>query len=222
MLSAHLPRLFGPSTATASTHFMQTARCLRAATAMQAAGERACFDQAIARPFQLRLAQKGRETHEHLRSHFEGRAGHRSLAESRRHCRRCLCRRQGRRRRRQPRGGACHRSPQRQRVYRLAGPDRPPHPRLLGRHVARHRCRGILPDVGGHDRDRYRQRRAGQLCRFPQARHRAVRGAHPRLSPCLVRRHLRVLEHHHGRREREHAPDGARATPPWSRTPTAT
>ena len=40
----------------------------------------------------------------------------------------------------------------------------------------------------------------GEFPRLPAARHRAVAGAHPRLSQRLVRRHLRVQPHRDGRR----------------------
>ena len=90
---------------------------------------------------------------------------------------------------------------------RHAGPDRSAHPRLLGRHLARHRRRGVLPHLRRHHRGRYRQRRARQFRRLPQARDRAEPGAHPRLSARLARRHLRLLATRHGGRERGAAPD---------------
>ena len=65
------------------------------------------------------------------------------------------------------------------------GPDRSAHPCLLGRHLARHRRRGILPHLRRHHRGRHRQRRAGQFRRLPQACDRAEPGAHPRLSARL-------------------------------------
>ena len=37
---------------------------------------------------------------------------------------------------------------------------------LLGRHVARHRRRGILPHLGRNDSNRHRQRRTGKLAGF--------------------------------------------------------
>ena len=104
---------------------------------------------------------------------------------------------------------AGHRGSRRRRRHRHAGADRSPHPRLLGRHLARHRRRGLLPPVRRHHGDRHRQRRPRQFRRLPQARDRAERGAHPRLSPCLLCRHLRLLQPDHGRRERGDPPDGA-------------
>ena len=86
------------------------------------------------------------------------------------------------------------------------GPDRPAHACLLGRHLARHRRRGFRAAQRGDDLRRHRQRRARQFRRLPQARHRAQRGAHPALPARVVRRHLRLLQPHHGGRGPRHAP----------------
>ena len=93
-------------------------------------------------------------------------------------------------------------------IDRDAGPHRPAHPCLLGRHLARHRRGGVLPHLRRHDLGRHRQRGPGQFRRLPQARDRAVAGAHPGLSARVARRHLRLLEQRDGRRERGSAPDG--------------
>ena len=102
-----------------------------------------------------------------------------------------------------------HGCPRRLRLYRHPGPDRPAHPCLLGRHLARHRRRGILPHLRRHHRGRYRQRRPRQFRRLPQACDRAEPGAHSRLSARLACRHLRLLQPRHGRRERGTAADGS-------------
>ena len=102
------------------------------------------------------------------------------------------------------------------------GPDRSAHPCLLGRHLARHRRRGVLPHLRRHHGDRHRQRRPGQFRRLSQARDRAEPGAHPGLSARLACRHLRLLESRHGRRERGAPADESRSTPSRWRTPTAT
>ena len=75
----------------------------------------------------------------------------------------------------------------------VPGPDRPPHPCLLGRHLARRRAgrlrqaSGIttLMDAGS---GRARQHRG-----VPPPRHRALGGAHPAVPEHLLRRHLRLL-----------------------------
>ena len=92
-------------------------------------------------------------------------------------------------------------------LHRHAGPDRSAHPCLLGRHLARHRRRGVLPHLRRHHGGRHRQRRPGQFRGLPQARDRAEPGPHPRLSACLACRHLRLLASGHGRRERGDAAD---------------
>ena len=48
----------------------------------------------------------------------------------------------------QARGRRQDRHPRRRRQDRHAGPHRPAHPCLLGRHLARHRCGGVLPHLG--------------------------------------------------------------------------
>ena len=58
-----------------------------------------------------------------------------------------------------------------------------------------------------HDLGRHRQRRARQLRRLPQARDRALPGAHPGLPARVARRHLRLLRPRHGGRERRSAAD---------------
>ena len=102
-----------------------------------------------------------------------------------------------------------HRHPRRDGVHRRTGSDRPAHTRLLGRHLARHRCGGVLPYLGRDHRRRYRQRRSRQLRRLPQARDRAQCRAHPGVPAHLVRGHLRLLAPGAGGGERGVAPDGA-------------
>ena len=97
--------------------------------------------------------------------------------------------------RREGEGGARRRG-----RHRHAGHDRPPHARLLGRHVDRRRGRADRAPERHHDVRRRRHGGAGEFPGLPAARDRAVARAHPRLSQRLVRRHLRVQPHRDGRR----------------------
>ena len=130
------------------------------------------------------------------------RPGDRPLPEARRRdgCR--LRRRQGGHGRKRAQGRSRNRCARRVGLHRHPGPDRSAHPCLLGRHLARHRRRGVLPHLRRHHGGRHRQRRPGQFRGLPQARDRAEPGPHSRLSACLARRHLRLLASGHGRRER--------------------
>ena len=125
----------------------------------------------------------------------------RSMTASRRR----LHRRQGLGLRQGPQGRQGN--PRRLRLHRHARPDRPAHPCLLGRHLARHRCRRVLPRLRRHHLGRHRLGRPRQLAGLPQARHREEPGPHPRLSPRLACRHLRLRPPRHGRRERRSAHD---------------
>ncbi len=71
------------------------------------------------------------------------------------------------------------------------GPDRPAHPCLLGRHVARRRSRRLRARQRLHHADRRGLGRPGQHPRLPQARDRAGGSPHPAVPEHLLRRHLR-------------------------------
>ena len=92
-------------------------------------------------------------------------------------------------------GDAEHRRARRRGQDRHARPDRPAHPRLLGRHVARHRGRGLLAAPGGVT-TAIDTGSAGPG-NFPGFRKHVIEpspGAHPRLPARLLRRHLRLLQ----------------------------
>ena len=86
------------------------------------------------------------------------------------------------------------------------GTDRSAHPRLLGRHFDRHRCRCYSQAQRHHHIRRCGQRRRGQFSRFQKARDGARSHTHPRLHQHLLRRHLRLLEECDGRRKYRHPP----------------
>ena len=107
-------------------------------------------------------------------------------------------------------------------AHRHAGPHRPAHPCLLGRHLARRRSRDHsaagrrappLVDTGSAG--------PGQLRRLPGACDRALAGAHPRLSQHLLRRHLRLLEARSWSARARTSASWSRSMPCGSRPPTA-
>src|SRR5215472_4442005 len=144
-----------------------------------------------------------------LRPYPPRRTRDRSVAEARRGNRSRVFRRQSRpdwARIESGRGNRCSRP---FRLYRHARTNRPTHTRLLGRHIARHRRRGLLSPIGCHNCCRCRQRGPGELRRIPQALNRAQPTPYPRLSAYLLCRYLRLLATCDGGRERGNPSYGA-------------